>query len=99
VKRRGSRILMPSSVDTSRDDRLDPLSPFSGGGDELFPGGVTDRRDFLEFRDGVLYGVSFGVGSDATKGALDSSSVSQTTMVQYPEHGRPDARQRMDKRQ
>lgn len=44
-------------------------------------GGVADRRDFLELRDGVRYGVSAGVGSDTTAGVLHSSSVSHTAMV------------------
>jgi hypothetical protein len=74
-------MLTLSSVLTSRDDLLEPfLSLGSGGGDELL-GGVADRRDFLEFRDGVRYGVSAGVGSDTTAGVLDSSSVSHTAMV------------------
>lgn len=64
-----------------------------GGGDELFPGGVTDRlvdrRDFLELLealDGVRYGVSVGVGSDtiAVAGELLSTSVSHTAMVNDP---------------
>jgi hypothetical protein len=74
----------------SREDLLELFSVGNGGGDELFPGGVTDRlmdrRDFLELleaRDGVRYGVSAGVGSDTTAaaGELDSSSVSHTAMV------------------
>lgn len=67
---------------------MEPLSDGKGGGDELFPGGVTDRfidrRDFLELlevRDGDRYGVSAGVGSDTMAGELHSSSVSQTAMV------------------
>lgn len=49
-------------------------------------GGVADRRDFLELRDGVRYGVSAGVGRDTTAGVLHSSSVSHTAMVRaaYP---------------
>ncbi len=74
-------MLTLSSVLTSRDDLFEPfLSLGSGGGDELL-GGVADRRDFLELRDGVRYGVSAGVGSDTTAGVLHSSSVSHTVMV------------------
>jgi hypothetical protein len=86
VKRRGSRILIVSSVVISREDLL---SPGIGGGEELlpaFPGGVTERLDFRELRetflDGVRYGVSAGVGSDPT-GPVDSSSVSHTAMMNY----------------
>jgi len=80
---------MLSSLLTSREDRLEPLSlrlPGSGGGDELlpfFPGGVTERldlRELREFRDGVRYGVSAGVGNDPT-GPVDSSSVSHTAIM------------------
>lgn len=60
VKRRGSNGLMASSRPMSLDERFDPLSPGTGGGEELFPdfpGGVTDLLDFRElretFRDGV----------------------------------------------
>ncbi|KAL1848733.1 hypothetical protein VTK73DRAFT_10065 [Phialemonium thermophilum] len=82
VNRRGSRMLMFSSWLASLEDRLDPLSLGMGGGDELGAGGVTDRRDDLrEVRDGVLYGVSAGVGSATTDGETDSSSVSQTFIL------------------
>ena len=84
-------MLMLSSLLTSREDRLEPLSLRllgSGGGDELvplfrFPGGVTERldlRELRELREGVRYGVSAGVGSDPT-GPVDSSSVSHTAIM------------------
>jgi hypothetical protein len=53
----------------------------AGGEKEAMPGGVTDRRDFLDVREGVLYGVPAGVGSDATAALLSSFSVSQTAIV------------------
>ena len=71
-------------------DPLSFLSPRAGGGEELlpaFPGGVTDRRDRREVRDGVLYGVSAGVGRagkagiGTMTGPVDSSSVSQGFIV------------------
>lgn len=72
---------MLSSVLTSLEDLFDPfLSLCRGGGEELL-GGVADRRDFLELRDGVRYGVSAGVGSDIMAGVLHSSSVSHTAMM------------------
>lgn len=81
VNLRGSSMLTFSSVLTSREDLFEPfLSLGRGGGEELL-GGVFDRRDFLELRDGVRYGVSAGVGSDTTAGVLSSSSVSQAAMV------------------
>lgn len=49
---------MLSSVVTSRDERLDAMSLGRGGGETPFPGGVTERRDFLDVREGVRYGVS-----------------------------------------
>lgn len=49
---------------TSLEARFDCLSVLSngsgGGGDELNPGGVAERRDLLDPLDGVLYGVSVG---------------------------------------
>jgi hypothetical protein len=72
---------MLSSVLTSLDDLFDPFRSLGiGAGDELF-GGVAERRDFLELRDGVRYGVSAGVGSDTTAGVLHSSSVSHAAMM------------------
>ena len=81
---------MVSSLLTSLDDLLEPLSllsPGSGGGEELFPdfpGGVTDRPDFRELREalreGVRYGVDMGVGNEPT-GSVDSSSVSHMAML------------------
>ena len=48
---------MEASFDTSLDDRLEPLPPFSfgGGGEEdAASGGVAERIDLLEDFDGVL---------------------------------------------
>ena len=62
----------------SLEDRfalLPEISPGgSGGGDEEIAGGVAERRDLLELREGVLYGVSDGVGSEAAAAVLHSSS-------------------------
>lgn len=89
MNRRGSRGLIVSSLLTSLEDLLEPRSlppPGSGGGDLLLPdpGGVAERLDFRElletFLDGVRYGVSAGVGSDAA-GPGDSSSVSHIAIV------------------
>lgn len=69
---------MVSSRITSLDVRLDCFSDLSdgngGGGDEFIPSGVTDLRDRRELLDGVLYGVSVGVGSDAAVALLNTSS-------------------------
>ena len=77
-------MLIVSSFDMSFEERLSlrsPLSPGSGTGEEdANPGGVIDSRDLFEVLDGVLYGVSDGVGKDAAAAALNSSSVSQTAM-------------------
>ena len=77
---------MFSSLVTSLEDLLDPLSVGRGGGERLlffFPVGVMDLADFLEpretLRDNVRYGVSPGVGRDA--GPADSSSVSHAAMM------------------
>ena len=54
----------------------------SGGGDDERAGGVAERRDLLEFREGVLYGVSDGVGSEAAAAVLhNSSSVSHWAAI------------------
>jgi hypothetical protein len=76
-------MLMLSSFARSLEDRFALLSLDGiGGGDELFPpGGVMDLLEVFEFRDGVLYGVSWGVGSDPAAGPLYSSSVSHMTIV------------------
>jgi hypothetical protein len=61
------------------------LSNFSvgnSGGGKGTPGGVTDRRDFLEVRDGVRYGVPAGVGKAATAALLSSSSSVWPAIVQ-----------------
>ena len=42
---------------------------------------MTERRDFLELCEGVLYGVSAGVGKDTTVGGTPSSSVSQAVVA------------------
>lgn len=57
--------------------------PGSGGGDDDAPGELDFRRDDrLELcREGVLYGVSVGVGREARAAAAYSSSVSHTVMV------------------
>lgn len=47
-----------------------------GGEEDGNAGGVIDRRDLFELREGVR----IGVGSEPMAGALDSSSVSQTAM-------------------
>ena len=74
-----------SSVATSRDSRfecLSFLSPCIGGGEGPFGGGVIERRDILDAPDGVLYGVSCGVGKDVAAGPLKySSSLSQSAIV------------------
>ena len=63
MNRRGSSGLIVSSLLTSLEDLLDPLSllsPGNGGGEELFPdfpGGVTERLDFRELRETFLEGV------------------------------------------
>lgn len=52
------------------------------GGDEEGPGEIDFwREDLLELREGVLYGVSFGVGREAAAAAAYSSSVSQAVMM------------------
>jgi hypothetical protein len=53
-----------------------------GGGDEDGPGD-TDfwREDRLELREGVLYGVSVGVGREAAAAAAYSSSVSHAPAI------------------
>lgn len=91
MNRRGSKMLMVSSVARSLDERFELLSVLSvlsvfgsGGGEVLGRGGVTDRRDLLEFRDGVRYGVSVGVGKAAAaamRGPSISSSVSHTAIL------------------
>lgn len=76
-------MLIFSSFPTSFEDRLllfSSLSRGSGGGEEDVPGGVTERRDFLELREGVRYGVLLGVGNDAAAALFISSSVSHTAM-------------------
>lgn len=77
---------MLSSLETSLEERFDCLlfafSVGCAGGEELLvPGGVADRRDRFEPFEGVLYGVSCGVGKVAAAGPLDSSSVSQTAIL------------------
>ena len=66
-----------SSLVTSFDPRRFFSPDGSGGGDEDGPG-ETDfwRDDRREPRDGVLYGVSVGVGREAAAAAAYSSSVS-----------------------
>lgn len=84
-------MLIVSSVAKSLEDRFELLSVLSvlsvfgiGGGEMPFRGGVTERRDLLEVRDGVRYGVSVGVGK-AAAAAIScpsiSSSVSQAPML------------------
>lgn len=56
MKRRGSRILICSSVVISLDERLE-VFPFLDGDIFFFAGGVierAERRDFLDLVDGVL---------------------------------------------
>ena len=77
---------MVSSIVMSLEDLFPCLSlPRSlgrGGGEVLLPGGVTDRRDLLEVLDGVLYGVSTGVGNETAAGLPRySSSVSHAGIV------------------
>lgn len=75
-------MLMVSSVVMSLEDLFEPFSLGIGGGELPFPGGVTERRDLLEVRDGVRYGVSCGVGSEVAAGPLRySSSVSQAPIL------------------
>lgn len=68
---------------TSLEPRRLFLSPGgTGGGDEDGPGEIDFRReDRRDPREGVLYGVSVGVGKDAAAAAAYSSSVSQAFMV------------------
>lgn len=56
-----------SSFVTSLELRREWLSPFGNGGGEDEGVGDFDffRPDRREVRDGVLYGVSVGVGSEA----------------------------------
>lgn len=78
---------MLSSLVMFLEDRFELFSLGTGGGEGLFLpfGGVTERRDFLELRDGVLCGVSRGVGrAVAVTGPPCSSSVSQTAMLRRP---------------
>lgn len=92
-------MLMVSSKARSLEDLFELLSvlsvlsvPGNGGGEVEGRGGVADRRDFFEFRDGVRdevrdgvrYGVSAGVGNAAAEceiGASVSSSVSHKAML------------------
>jgi hypothetical protein len=66
VNRRGSRIEILSSFVTSFEFRREWLSPFGNGGGEDDGTGEIDfcREDRRELRDGVLYGVSVGVGRE-----------------------------------
>jgi hypothetical protein len=53
------------------------------GGDDDNGAGESDffRDDRLELREGVLYGVSVGVGNEAAAAAANSSSVSHAAMI------------------
>jgi hypothetical protein len=54
-----------------------------GAGDDDRGAGERDflRDERRELREGVLYGVSVGVGSEAAAAAANSSSVSQAVMI------------------
>lgn len=71
-----------SSLATSLELRRFFSLDGSGGGDEDGPGDTDfwrdDRRDP---RDGVLYGVSVGVGREAAAAAAYSSSVSHAPVM------------------
>ena len=79
---------MTSSEDTEEGNylsslvtSLDPRLP-GGRGDEDGPGDVDFcREDRLELLEGVLYGVSVGVGNEAAAAAAYSSSVSQAVIL------------------
>jgi hypothetical protein len=60
---------------------------FVGAGEDDRGAGERDflRDDRLELREGVLYGVSVGVGSEAAAAAANSSSVSQAVMIAVAE--------------
>lgn len=82
-----------SSCATSREPRR--RSPGgSGGGEDDGPGEIDfcreERRDVL---DGVRYGVSVGVGSEAAAAAANSSSVSHSVMLyRWADHNELDKR-------
>jgi hypothetical protein len=70
-----------SSLLTSRDPRRPDGS--GGGEDEGGPGDIDFcLEDRLDVRDGVLYGVSVGVGREAAAAAAYSSSVSHSVILE-----------------
>lgn len=74
-------MLTVSSVVISLDDLLS-----LGGGDDPFPGGVADLRDLRDLLDpleGVRYGISCGVGSEAAVGGPPSSSSVSHTAISW----------------
>lgn len=67
---------------TSLDPRRFLSPPGSGGGDEDGAGEIDFcREDRRDPREGVLYGVSVGVGREAAAAAAYSSSVSQAFIM------------------